>query len=72
MSRKIQNYRQIWRQRRHYSVLSSFSDIQNAKPYSYIPGPQPIPVIGNTWRLMPIVGQYDISDIAKVLKTFSE
>jgi hypothetical protein len=22
----------------------------NAKPYSQVPGPKPIPILGNTWR----------------------
>ncbi|CAH1160273.1 unnamed protein product [Phaedon cochleariae] len=39
---------------------------QRAKPYSQVPGPKAIPILGNTWRLMPIVGQYDISDMARV------
>nr|WET52686.1 cytochrome P450 [Phaedon brassicae] len=39
---------------------------QRAKPYSEVPGPKAIPILGNTWRLMPIVGQYDISDMARV------
>lgn len=41
-----------------------------AKPYSAIPGPKPIPVLGNTWRLLPIIGQYDISDLAKLSGLF--
>ncbi|XP_066257198.1 probable cytochrome P450 301a1, mitochondrial [Euwallacea similis] len=40
------------------------------KPYSEIPGPKPIPVLGNTWRLLPVVGQYDISDVAKLSALF--
>ncbi|XP_074037567.1 probable cytochrome P450 301a1, mitochondrial isoform X2 [Leptinotarsa decemlineata] len=41
-------------------------DIQKVKPYNSIPGPKPIPILGNTWRVMPIVGQYDVSDMARV------
>lgn len=26
------------------------------KPYSEVPGPRPIPVLGNTWRLLPVIG----------------
>nr|XP_018916684.1 PREDICTED: probable cytochrome P450 301a1, mitochondrial [Bemisia tabaci] len=37
-----------------------------AKPYSELPGPTPIPILGNTWRLLPVIGQYDISDLADV------
>lgn len=37
-----------------------------AKPYSEVPGPKPLPILGNTWRLLPVIGQYQISDIAKI------
>ncbi|KAL1505572.1 hypothetical protein ABEB36_005108 [Hypothenemus hampei] len=40
------------------------------KPYSEIPGPKPIPILGNTWRLFPIIGQYDVSDVAKLSSLF--
>lgn len=42
----------------------------SAKPYSEVPGPKPIPILGNTWRMVPIIGQYDISEFAKVTKLF--
>lgn len=41
-----------------------------AKPYEDIPGPKPIPILGNTWRLFPIIGQYQISDVAKLSQIF--
>nr|XP_022909506.1 probable cytochrome P450 301a1, mitochondrial [Onthophagus taurus] len=36
------------------------------KPYFSIPGPKPLPFLGNNWRFFPIVGQYDVSDVAKL------
>lgn len=42
----------------------------SVKPYSQIPGPKPIPILGNTWRLLPVIGQYDISDVAKLSALF--
>ncbi|RZC34184.1 p450 domain containing protein [Asbolus verrucosus] len=45
-------------------------NLSEAKPYSEIPGPRPIPVLGNTWRLLPIIGQYDVSDVAKLSALF--
>lgn len=64
--------RQVLRQTRCYSLYSCVKEFQDAKPYSEIPGPNPIPLIGNTWRLMPFVGQYDISDVAKVKKCLNK
>lgn len=53
---------------RTYSTFSYATEFQYIKSYGEIPGPKPMPVIGNTWRVMPIIGQYDIQDIAKVFK----
>ncbi|XP_063701234.1 probable cytochrome P450 301a1, mitochondrial [Culicoides brevitarsis] len=36
----------------------------NARPYKEIPGPRALPILGNTWRFAPIIGQYKISDVA--------
>lgn len=41
-----------------------------AKPYEDIPGPKPVPILGNTWRLFPVIGQYQISDVAKLSQIF--
>ncbi|XP_076179669.1 putative cytochrome P450 301a1, mitochondrial isoform X2 [Ptiloglossa arizonensis] len=41
-----------------------------ARLYEEIPGPRPIPIFGNTWRLFPVIGQYQISDVAKVSQMF--
>ncbi|KAL9914288.1 putative cytochrome P450 301a1, mitochondrial [Glossina fuscipes fuscipes] len=46
--------------------LSSAAEWAIALPYNEIPGPKPIPILGNTWRLMPIIGQYTISDVARI------
>lgn len=67
MAKKITSIGHFVRQRRNYAVFSYINEYQDARPYSEIPGPKPIPIIGNTWRLMPVVGQYDISDVAKVV-----
>ncbi|XP_066154568.1 probable cytochrome P450 301a1, mitochondrial isoform X1 [Euwallacea fornicatus] len=60
------------RLRRQASVCSD-SLLRNkdaVKPYSEIPGPKPIPILGNTWRLLPVIGQYNISDVAKLSVLF--
>ncbi|XP_044254761.1 probable cytochrome P450 301a1, mitochondrial [Tribolium madens] len=59
---------------RSQSVTPAFcphlENLNDAKPYSEIPGPKPIPILGNTWRLLPIIGQYDVSDVAKLSELF--
>ncbi|KAK0075834.1 hypothetical protein PV325_006249, partial [Microctonus aethiopoides] len=41
----------------------SFGDV---KSYSEIPGPKPIPILGNTWRFIPYIGDFKIQEIDKV------
>lgn len=31
-------------------------DLLPHRPYSEIPGPKPIPLLGNTWRFLPYLG----------------
>lgn len=38
------------------------------KPYDQVPGPRPLPLIGNTWRMLPYVGSYKISDVGQISK----
>lgn len=40
------------------------------KSYEEIPGPKPLPIFGNTWRLLPMIGEYQISEMAKVSQMF--
>lgn len=49
---------------------SQTPDYNDAIPYEKIPGPKPLPLLGNTWRLLPIIGQYKISDVAKISELF--
>ncbi|XP_061717347.1 probable cytochrome P450 301a1, mitochondrial [Cydia pomonella] len=60
------------RQRSQIAPTAEVSEeiFTNAKPYSEVPGPKPIPILGNTWRMVPVIGQYDISEFAKVTKLF--
>ncbi|XP_060529813.1 probable cytochrome P450 49a1 [Cylas formicarius] len=37
------------------------------KPYSDIPGPKELPIIGNAWRFAPLIGQYRIQELDKVM-----
>ena len=51
-----------------FMTLNCDVDWTIAKPYSAVPGPKPLPLIGNTWRLLPYIGQYQVSDLGKVSK----
>ncbi|CAH0560855.1 unnamed protein product [Brassicogethes aeneus] len=46
-------------------VLSA-SDKLDVLPYSEVPGPKPIPLLGNNWRFLPLVGDFQIEHIDKV------
>lgn len=41
------------------------------KPFSHIPGPKPLPLIGNLWRYMPIIGKSAIDDFCLFLRIFT-
>ncbi|XP_046748006.1 probable cytochrome P450 301a1, mitochondrial [Diprion similis] len=53
-------------------AASQSPDINGALPYETIPGPKPLPILGNTWRLLPVIGQYKISDVAKISELFHQ
>ncbi|XP_020713396.1 probable cytochrome P450 49a1 [Ceratitis capitata] len=40
----------------------------SVRPYAAVPGPWGMPVLGNSWRFAPLVGQYRIQDLDKVMK----
>ncbi|KAH1000878.1 hypothetical protein HUJ04_013154 [Dendroctonus ponderosae] len=48
-------------------VVAPFRTDQTVKPYEAIPGPKELPLIGNAWRFAPIIGQYKIHELDKVM-----
>lgn len=42
-----------------------------AKPYSELPGPTPIPILGNTWRLLPVIGNYSIVECCFIVQSIT-
>lgn len=36
--------------------LEVTKNLITGKPYSQVPGPTPWPIIGNTWRMLPVIG----------------
>uniref|UniRef100_A0A182XML5 Uncharacterized protein n=1 Tax=Anopheles quadriannulatus TaxID=34691 RepID=A0A182XML5_ANOQN len=55
----------IQQQQQQQAVNEQFS---HARPYSDVPGPKGLPMIGNSWRFAPIIGQYKIEDLDKVMQ----
>ncbi|CAH1160274.1 unnamed protein product [Phaedon cochleariae] len=41
-------------------------DFKEARPYESVPGPKPLPLLGNSWRFIPIIGDFEIEHIDKV------
>jgi hypothetical protein len=37
-------------------VAEQTFDWDHARPYSEVPGPKPLPLVGNAWRFMPGIG----------------
>lgn len=35
-------------------------ELNSVRPYGEIPGPKPIPLLGNTWRFIPYIGNKNI------------
>lgn len=57
-----------WRTFRRYRSMISFTPqhIENVSPifhengirsYDEVPGPKPLPIIGNSWRFLPVIGE---------------
>ena len=56
----------------HGSSVNKFSSLpktkqkivpEGGKPFSEIPGPTPLPLIGNIWRYLPIIGEYRLDSM---------
>lgn len=41
----------------------------NALPFEAIPGPKGLPIIGNVWRFLPLIGPYSKVNILDIAKT---
>jgi hypothetical protein len=60
-----------WRSTAHSSVIKESpvnvnvnvtNEIIAAKSYDEVPGPTPWPIIGNTWRMLPVIGIVKLND----------
>ncbi|KAH8284996.1 hypothetical protein KR054_003598 [Drosophila jambulina] len=50
-----------------HATATSSTAAAAVRPYSEVPGPYPLPLIGNSWRFAPLIGTYKISDLDKVM-----
>lgn len=44
-------------------LLKNNSKQHILKPFESIPGPKPLPVVGNIWRYLPLIGDYKIDQL---------
>ncbi|XP_065211300.1 probable cytochrome P450 301a1, mitochondrial [Planococcus citri] len=47
----------------HIENVSSIFNDNNVRSYDEVPGPKPFPIIGNSWRFLPVIGQYKLEEI---------
>jgi hypothetical protein len=52
-----QNSRKFRPMLRTFTVESK-NEISSPRPYSELPGPKPLPLLGNMWRFFPVIGKY--------------
>ncbi|XP_055325966.1 probable cytochrome P450 49a1, partial [Sitodiplosis mosellana] len=55
-------------------IVAENESTKNAqiRPYSEVPGPKGLPLIGNSWRFAPLIGQYRIQDLDKVMYSLNK
>ena len=41
---------------RSTTAVLADTGIESGKPYDEVPGPKPLPLLGNTWRMLPLIG----------------
>ncbi|CAH0663617.1 unnamed protein product [Chilo suppressalis] len=44
----------------------------SAKSWEEVPGPKPLPLLGNTWRFAPYIGNYSVEHVDKVCLSLRE
>ncbi|XP_073994660.1 probable cytochrome P450 49a1 [Rhodnius prolixus] len=43
-----------------------YPSIIGEKSYEEVPGPKPLPFLGNTWRFIPYIGNFKLDEISKI------
>ncbi|KAJ8962684.1 hypothetical protein NQ318_001081, partial [Aromia moschata] len=62
ITRKDDYYKNLWVQ----NDEAKPAGWENALPYEAIPGPKPIPFLGNMWRFFPYIGEYYNAPLQKL------
>lgn len=52
------------------TVVNKPEGWDDALPFEAIPGPKGLPVIGNVWRFLPVIGPYYKIDFMDIAKTY--
>ncbi|CAB3362181.1 Hypothetical predicted protein [Cloeon dipterum] len=72
MSRSGSTRRSIFSVRKQSTVVAANTSPKHVKSYEEIPGPKPLPVLGNAWRFMPYISSWDMTDYIKWSRTMLE
>lgn len=50
----------------HVVDATAFELSSPVKPWEDVPGPKPLPLLGNTWRFTPYIGSYSVEHIDRI------
>ncbi|XP_068083417.1 probable cytochrome P450 49a1 [Anabrus simplex] len=54
------------------SMAAAQENLEEIRPYKEVPGPKPLPILGNTWRFFPYIGEFADMDINELMSTVAK